>query len=338
MQARPWLAFHIFYASDASPIITDCVEPFVERMRAAGCLQQWFFIRYWLEGPHLRVRLLPAPDADRDVLRKDFLQEIENFFKRRPALYDADTGATRDHYRKMFLVEYGQDEWDRQYGPDGEMPMRENNTVAEFPYEPEYSRYGGDVGIPLAEWHFEKSSEMVSHLLRTTNTHVRPLLLGLGMQLALTMAYVFFETDEAVGRFFFNYRHFWETSFDEPSDDYHENFDKSFVLCELALKDRMELIRSQLHGTLERFGSTERRWYQHCLDLRDRVRAVVDQLDFGTRRLPEEPDARWEGVAITLLSSYIHMTNNRLGVAILDEIYLSYLIERALGVEMVGVA
>ena len=336
MQHRPWLAFHIFYASDASPIITECVQPFVETAREAGCLQQWFFIRYWLEGPHLRVRLLPAPGADRDALREGFFQEVEAFLKRRPALYDADTEVTRDLYRKMFLVEYGEDEWDRQYGPDGEMPMRENNTVAEFLYEPEYSRYGGEVGIPLAEWHFERSSEMVSHLVRTTNTHVRPLLLGLGMQLSLTMAYAFLKTDEAVGRFFLNYRNFWETSFDEPSDDYHENFDKSFALCEVVLKERMELTRSQLHSTLERLGATERRWHQHCLELRHRVRAVVDQLDFGDRPLPEDPEARWEAVAVTLLSSYIHMTNNRLGVAILDEIYLSYLVERALGVELVG--
>jgi hypothetical protein len=47
----------------------------------------------------------------------------------------------------------------------------------------------------------------------------------------------------------------------------------------------------------------------------------------GSGREPiADPTAR----AAVLLSSYIHMTNNRLGVAILDEIYLSYLIERAL--------
>jgi hypothetical protein len=31
-----------------------------------------------------------------------------------------------------------------------------------------------------------------------------------------------------------------------------------------------------------------------------------------------------------VLSSYVHMTNNRLGVSILDEIYLSYVIGKAL--------
>ena len=37
-----------------------------------------------------------------------------------------------------------------------------------------------------------------------------------------------------------------------------------------------------------------------------------------------------EALATVLLSSYVHMTNNRLGVAILDEIYLSYLIQQSL--------
>lgn len=31
-----------------------------------------------------------------------------------------------------------------------------------------------------------------------------------------------------------------------------------------------------------------------------------------------------------VLSSYVHMTNNRLGVSILDEIYLSYVMDKAL--------
>lgn len=37
-----------------------------------------------------------------------------------------------------------------------------------------------------------------------------------------------------------------------------------------------------------------------------------------------------DAVVPILLSSYVHMTNNRLGVSILDEIYLSYLMRAAL--------
>ena len=37
-----------------------------------------------------------------------------------------------------------------------------------------------------------------------------------------------------------------------------------------------------------------------------------------------------------LLSSYVHMTNNRLGVNIHDEVYLAYLLKRAVLDDMAG--
>ena len=84
----------------------------------------------------------------------------------------------------------------------------------------------------------------------------------------------------------------------------------------------------------------ERSWLTHCSELRDRVAAESGRLLFPSRTggSGREPIADPEGLAVVLLSSYIHMTNNRFGVAILDEIYLSYLIERALEPAAAGAA
>ena len=75
----------------------------------------------------------------------------------------------------------------------------------------------------------------------------------------------------------------------------------------------------------------EETWLTHCAELRDRVTAAASdgRLTFtqGSERAQiDDPEA----LATVLLSSYIHMTNNRLGVAILDEIYISYLIQQLL--------
>jgi hypothetical protein len=63
------------------------------------------------------------------------------------------------------------------------------------------------------------------------------------------------------------------------------------------------------------------------------VNAAADRgaLTFPARKggTPAQIPGR-EDLAAVLLSSYIHMTNNRLGAAILDETYLSYLIEHVL--------
>ncbi|WBQ05865.1 thiopeptide-type bacteriocin biosynthesis protein [Kribbella sp. CA-293567] len=328
-----WVALHVFYASDANPILVEAVRPLVAELRRDELIDRWFFIKYWMEGPHLRVRFRPARPELREEVTKRATAAIEAFLARRPALYDTDVDGLGDIYKKMYVAEYGEERFVEEYGVDGAMPFRPNNSVALLPYEQEFDRYGGPAGMELGEWHFEASSDLVAKLLATSNTHVRPVLLGLATQLSLLTAYSFLETDEAVRRFFQRYRSFWETSYQEPSDDYHESFDKSYALTRDSLSERVDRIRTVSTGdSAQQLSGIERIWLTHCRELRARVDAEAGQLLFPSRTggTGREPIADPEARAAVLLSSYVHMTNNRLGVAILDEIYLSYLIERAL--------
>ncbi|GAB1820104.1 thiopeptide-type bacteriocin biosynthesis protein [Herbidospora sp. RD11066] len=320
--SNDWVALHVFYHSDANPIIVEAVRPLVASLREEGLITGWFFIKYWQEGPHIRVRLKPTLPGNRETVTTRAVVAIEEFLKRRPALYETDSEGLADLYKRMYLAEYGEDSWNEEYGEEGAMPFRPNNSIALMPYEPEYGRYGGVAGVELAEWHFERSSDMVAGLLTTSNTHVRPVLLGLATQLSLMTAYTFLRTDEKVANFFRRYRSFWETAYQESSESQHESFDKSLDLNRESFEGRVARIRSltDQDGPLEASG-IERTWLTHCRELRDRV-AKTD-FDFPAPMTDEE-------LAAVLLSSYIHMTNNRLGAAILDEIYLSYLIERVL--------
>ena len=55
-----WLSFHVFYAANSNPILVEGVTPVIRRLRAEGLIERWFFIRYWLEGPHVRLRVHPT--------------------------------------------------------------------------------------------------------------------------------------------------------------------------------------------------------------------------------------------------------------------------------------
>lgn len=338
MVSDEWVAFHVFYASDANPIVVEVVRPLVAELRGEGKIEGWFFLKYWMEGPHLRVRFRPSEPSMRDEVIERATAAFEDFLRRRPALYDTDTEGLDDLYKQMFIAEYGEQRWEVEYGVDGSIPFSPNNTVSIRPYERELDRYGGPVGIEIAEWHFEHSSDMVAELLSSSNTHVRPVLLGLSAQLSLMTAYTFLHDDDAVLRFFQRYREFWESSYQQPSDDQHESFDKSFARARDSLSARIDRIRdiADEHGGAKR-SRFEEKWIGHCHELRRKVEgaAARGELRFGRRgQTPvqvEEP----EDLAAVVLSSYIHMTNNRLGAAILDEVYLSYLVERALS-ERVG--
>src|SRR5690242_5922393 len=178
-----WLSVHAFYAANANPMLVDCVTPLVASLRERDLLARWFFVRYWLEGPHVRLRLLPRDPDRAGEVRDAAAEALAAFLRRRPALYEEDRDGSVELYKNLYLAEYGEASWNDRYGPDGAMPFRDNNTVHWLPYEREYDRYGGPAGIELAEWHFEQSSDLVLALLATTNVHVRTVLLGQAAQL-----------------------------------------------------------------------------------------------------------------------------------------------------------
>lgn len=322
-----WQATHVFYASNANPMLVDGIGPLVERLRERGLVERWFFIKYWLEGPHVRLRVLPAAGVDPAVVKAEVDAALQAFLRRRPALYEADADGLGDLYQRMFVAEYGEQRWQDTYG-DGEMPFRPNNSCHDMPYEREYSRYGGPAGMGLSEWHFEVSSDHVLGLLTDTNVHVRTVLLGLSVQLTTAVCFAFLGTGERVARFLDDYRTFWETSYQEPSDDYHGSFDKSYARMAAELRGRVVATAvAALDPSAPGLGHQERRWVEHCRDLRRRAAALAEA---GALVFQRGPVRDVDGALAVLLSSYVHMTNNRLGVSILDEIYVSYVLRRAI--------
>jgi hypothetical protein len=325
-----WLSLHVFYSANLTRMLVECVAPLVRDLRSAGLIERYFFIRYWFEGPHLRLRLLPAAGTDPDEITGRADAAVGEFLRRRPALHDPHYPGADEHYRALGLAEYGQRWWTDRYGGSGTMPLRPTNTAAYVPYEPEYDRYGGPDGVTLAEWHFEHSSDQVLRLSATTNVHVRPTLLGLGLQQSLAMCLAFLRSPEEVVLFVRRYRAFWQHAYDNrpaPADA----FDDAFARGAGPLRERVAVVRASSESPRLPGDDFPGAWIRHCRDLRTRVdalrgagRIALAGRDGGPP--PSDPAS----VSMLLLSSYLHMTNNRLGLAINDEIYISYLIERAL--------
>jgi thiopeptide-type bacteriocin biosynthesis protein len=324
-----WISLHVFYAANANPVLVHCVGPLTAELRERGLLAKWFFIRYWLEGPHVRIRLLPSAPEHAETVLRTAEERLAAYLRRRPALYEEDRDASADLYKNMYLAEYTQEMWDADYGPEGTMPFRDNNSVHLMSYDREYARYGGPQAMELAESHFQTSSEYVLTLLRTTNVHVRTALLGQSAQLMLALCLTFLPDEEAVATFLTRYRTMWETSYQESSEGQHEKFDASYARMRERLVQRVRQVRA---GVRDLPGAAptarERAWIQHAAELRDDILELAHdgKLAFREGRTPDDPQ---DALAV-VLSSYVHMTNNRLGVSILDEIYLSYVLRNAL--------
>jgi len=155
-----------------------------------------------------------------------------------------------------------------------------------------------------------------------------------------------------VADFLEGYGSFWEMSYMQADENRHDMYDKVYAELAGSLAARTAEIRSALTaGRAAELTGFAREWAEHCRDLRDRVVAAVAdrQLIFQvfedrTAGGGVQPDAERErrpaaDPALTLrilLSSYVHMTNNRLGVNIHDEVYLAYLLKRAVLDDMAG--
>jgi thiopeptide-type bacteriocin biosynthesis protein len=316
-----WISVHVFYAGRLEPLLVDCVGPLVRSLRQRGLVERYFFIRYWLEGPHLRLRLLPAPGVAAAAVTAEAEADLDAFLARRPALYDLDRAGLVERYRRMFIAEYGEQRWLSTHGATGDVPIRDNNTYHYIRYEREYDRYAGPAGVELAEWHFEVSSDVVLRLLATTNAHVRSILLGQSVQLMLVLCLELLGDDHRVARFLARYRDHWELAYGEDVVAGHAGYDRLYRRMADRLFRRVQAIRASMRDTPGPDGQPtllERQWIAHCRQLRRRLRVLGPAPDPGTALLPK------------LLSSYVHMTNNRLGVSVLEEAYLAHVVRSAL--------
>lgn len=129
-----WTSLHVrlsWSVQDVDAFITDVLAPELDGHRAAGRITDWFYVRYWEAGPHLRVR---ARDATVDLA--DRLRSLV---------------AEADH-----PVVVSSPDW---------LP---HGDVRETPYEPEVQRYGGPEALPVAEDVFCRSTEVAVAVLRSS--------------------------------------------------------------------------------------------------------------------------------------------------------------------------
>ncbi|HVB62266.1 MAG TPA: thiopeptide-type bacteriocin biosynthesis protein [Ktedonobacteraceae bacterium] len=331
--AKHWLSIHIFYYSNVNPMLLDCIEPLVEKLRAQGLIRRSFFIRYWQEGHHIRLRLLPEEGIGHEAIKRVAEPTLAAYLKRNPSLYNPDFKHFAAYHKGQFVAEYGEDKWVETYGVNGEMPVRANNSFHFIEYEPEYDRYGGEAGVEVAEWHFEQSSAIVTRLLGEVNLRVRTILLGMSVQLWLPLCYAFLEDDAAMIVFLDRYINFWQKRYWQNRD--FADFDRQYLKIASDLQRRIDEIKDYATGgTAGNLTTIERDWIAHSRELRQRIDALDSEQKLSLVGRTDDgqtyPVTDRATVYNRLLSSYIHMTNNRLGAAIYDEIYLSYLLKRAL--------
>jgi hypothetical protein len=301
-----WRGYHIFYHGDRGQLLTELVRPTVEVLLRERWIQRFFFIRYHLGGPHVRLRLEHAPGRAGTV--RDRVQEAATaYFARNPSTRPVPDEAVRRENRAILASDPLAAETEDAVYPD--------NSVREFPVVFEVERYGGAALLEESLGFFVISSVEVLHLLAEHGHRPAGARLVQVARVLLRQAWGFARNEADFADLLGYAVHLMGG----PLAEFVSQGDRAYERSRAAL-DR--LLREELAVLV---GADP-------AEPRPRLHAGAE----GARRLAREVRAGTDEEAQRRIAlSQLHMTANRAGLLNPEEVYLGRMLWRAAG-ELAG--
>ncbi|WP_128895858.1 thiopeptide-type bacteriocin biosynthesis protein [Longirhabdus pacifica] len=147
-----WYSYHLFIHDHQyhDTFVKHTLRDWVQDQQSY--LHQWFFIRYWQGGPHIRVRFKtydpPQTIASLTSHVQSFLQD-----------YDPQIQVTKAQY-------YQAHSFDGVKPQEEALYWMEDRSFVEIDYEPEVERYGGESALPYSESLFHTSSSLAVEVMQ----------------------------------------------------------------------------------------------------------------------------------------------------------------------------
>jgi thiopeptide-type bacteriocin biosynthesis protein len=310
-----WFSAYVFYdgftyGTACDHVVVDVVEPFQRRALQEGWAEKIFFIRYSEDGSHVRARFYGDPDVLVDTVGPALVEHV------RDAL-DADAVS---HPRS-----------ERESGD-----LLAEHPVRFVPYEREVNRYGGPEAVRLAEDFFEASSLAAFDLIRQSRDKGHSARLGKGLLTMVIKVHAFCDGDrEAGARLMRQYHTGYLQAVARGEDDRKASFEEAF---DAGFERQADTLRTYVDAVWEALDAgaslsdTLDPYHEDVTEVRRRFETLFDE---GVLQRGEHSLDTWERAVRSIVPSYVHMTNNRLGIPIPEESYLAHCIVHALGAEEV---
>ena len=322
---KVWLAAHLYYSGNSDFFIIKAIAPFIQQVLKSKKVKHYFFIRYWERGPHIRIRF----KGNSDVLINEIKPFIIDFFQK---YYDQYPSKRQDP------------EWVKDL-PENEKWFP-NNSIQFVEYEPEVERYGGIKAIAIAEEQFQASSAAIIKKMMRTPDFDYNTSLGMAIKLHLLFAKAMNMNINEMKLFFTAIAYHWfdkayphnihklsAEQKEELTKKIKDAFKNTFEASKTGLINLHRNILSALEAE-DSFSESELNvWYK-------KNKKIAEKLE-ANKLLPGASGyhnyyAKMVGISTEksilwmILESYVHMTNNRLGILNRDEAYLGYLIKESL--------
>jgi len=299
-----WLCYYIYYQNDYNFLLRKCISPLLNNLESKYGLKQFFFLRYWKGGPHLRLRVKVSQDNHLEIA-KDIEDEVGKFLLHFPS----ETTLINEQHVKAI----------RKFAKlENELlvdtTMKQNNTIYREEYIAETEKYGGNIGVGIAEEVFCVSSKLcINHLVN--NSENKNYYIHLLINMFTAVKAFKFTLQESINFFSFYYKYWSEnlTTGSSPSDNPLKN---------IYLRNSDQLIHyfKESHEKNVFLTSDFEEW--HAILQRTRIEI--------SRNIPSLQQAIVKNylgkyIPMYLLTHYIHTNNNRFGIQISEEAFLGYL-------------
>lgn len=294
---KSWISLYIYYNPPFNSLLLN-ISLLIKKLKKDGLLEKYFFIRYWENGFHIRLRLLVKPE-NRVKSIQISKKIINNFLKKNPSEYPSS--------------------W--------KYPEFQNNIKLRK-YEPELDRYGGGECIDISESQFHLSSEVVFKILGEYGelSYEHSFYSALKYHILLLKI---FELSQKDAHVLLNYyTDLWVNSILNKYHGYDsiENIMKKFDALYSTQKSGFDEMIKTIKSEYEEKDKLSEYWNKNINKIYRQLKKA-DELNIDVKYVYDK-SASGKHHLYNLLPSYIHMMNNRLGIPNHDEAFISYVIKK----------
>lgn len=325
-----WRSYHIFYGGSPLVVLRECIIPLARELKNTSIIEDFFFINYWLEGSHVRLRLRLHPE---NIYQVDsiVLSRVQDYLKKFPSYHPTAELVNNNFYESLFEGEFEEADRPLYFNEDGTPRFAQNNSIEIRTYEPEWLRYGGAVGMLISERYFVNSTEFMTLLADYGNLEVRTILLGLATQVTFITVACLLRNRERMNEFFVAYHLRWLRDATTPDYKLETGRSEHKITVNRIEKKILPWLPAIFTGQFSELPPFLQDWAITCQKTRQQIEDACSHapLPFsytdGVRYIDNPDEAAW-----TLCHSYVHMMNNRMTVSVLDEAFISYQITEAM--------
>jgi thiopeptide-type bacteriocin biosynthesis protein len=280
-----WFSTYLFYPGDLDLMLSQLVASFIRDFFPPERQDiYYFFIRYWENGSHIRLRI-NADNTLQEILAEELKKRAHKFFIQYPGLSQSSSF----HKETLFADHY----------------------IQFAVYEPETERYGNQQSLPWAETHFFKSSAFILNWIDTRKSGASVLIQALRMHLILLFA-MSCEISRLIDICDF-FIEGWVPRLYNQSED-----------VEIQKKYWLKEFETSFSRTKE-FILPAAQVFWDELVTGTAAQTVQDLLNANIQLLKNYKSVGFEEIKLTgIITSMMHMNNNRLGISNYEEAYGMY--------------